>query len=375
MKDQNSSATSGGNSKTVNKDDTIKSQASLAQNNQEIAKGSKDTGSEQKMLNTTALTKSKSSRNISDALKAIDTDNAEEKSTLLKNEKVKAEVKEKSKLREDKVLSKMSKGKSDRCLDKNKSASCINVGKNDGIGTKNNKNGTRNSENELDEVGNIRENDTLGTAEKKERGNLKKSKSDDLIRGSATNLVKLFNEFKLLKKKKRKRWDVPSDTGGSANECTKMKRKHRRSVERDNEGNLNGNEVEINNGERDLLINERRKKTRDDFGETGDSRHRRSVLVTETLKEFDEMVNETKDEVDDSIEEKDEEENDQNVRNIIKRSPEKESKRKSAKDSSRRNSKKQDDGFEVVEEEDLNDEDCGFDSAFRAKVATLTKSG
>lgn len=359
LKEQNSPSTSIEHCK-INKDNTEIKTEDNSQSIQNIVKGSKSIPSESKILNT-ALTKSKSSRNLNDALKAIDTDNAEAKSNLLKNEKVRAELKEINKLREDKDLNKMSKSKSDRYLDKNKSTSCMNVDKSD----RNDRTETRNSENELD-VGNSAETHS----DKKDRGNLKKSKSDDLIRGSATNLVKLFNEFKLLKKKKRKRWDVPSEAGGSANECVKMKRKHGRSAERDNGEAVNGNGEmrELRDGERDPLIRELRRKLKDDFGEHSDGRHRRSTLVKERLKEIDEIVNESKDDENDSkdqdLNEQKEVENDQNVTNTSKRKPDTES--------SRRSSKK-----DVLEEEDLNDDDYGFDSTFRAKMATLplTKTG
>ncbi|KAI5694573.1 hypothetical protein M8J75_001359 [Diaphorina citri] len=145
------------------------------------------------------------------------------------------------------VLHRMCKSKSDRYLAKtagNGSSTDANLDKID----------ERNSENETPSVGNdengtrqrgTRETDpssAVGGENPKQPGNsssnLKKSKSDDLYRGSASNLVKLFNEFKRLKKKSRKRWDVPSEAehGSGRNECTNMKRKQQK--ERKRESNL-----------------------------------------------------------------------------------------------------------------------------------------
>lgn len=357
-------------------------------------------------------------------------------------------VQPKPKTLSDKVFNKISKSRSDRYLDKNRSETSINQNYDE-----------RNSGNETKEDIGTNGNETraCGTMETKSGGNLKKSKSDDIHRGSASNLVKLFNEFKLLKKKKRKRWDVPNEvqSGSSANECTRMRRKQSKeksTIESEIENDaitkreVNSNNIGVGNGKKDSDSRKNRHideiydkihKTFDDNDEGSSKRVEEKVTRREMItggkdKQGDVDIESTEGQTGlcDDINEEDEfeEENDQNRMNTIKRQPEllynqmktdaemsdtrdtiypnsnldetpnpngkqnkvdatkelsqsystlhKDSTEKSSSKRTRKNSKDRKSNSntpyrlsdQMVEEDDLNDEDCGFDSSFHAKL-------
>uniref|UniRef100_A0A8D9BII6 Neurabin-1 n=1 Tax=Cacopsylla melanoneura TaxID=428564 RepID=A0A8D9BII6_9HEMI len=242
--------------------------------------------------------------------------NAKENNENLEKEKIKDlndsrnNIKSKSRSLSD-MLNRIGKSKSDRNLSKIKSTTSIDnidLGKSEHhLHLRNNENetvddtATRTNGNESIRGETSQSRDKTGTDEKEHGGggNLKKSKSEDLFGGSASNLVKLFNEFKLLKKKKRKRWDVPNESteqSSGGNQCTRIRRKQsvtrelrKEQDENGRERNIEGKIEEVENGNDECKDTRKNRRT---AGKTTDELMEKS---TRDLKLVDDIETKIKD--------------------------------------------------------------------------------